>query len=299
MNETKTLVFSLFGADHFVDEFVKGQGFKKGHLVRRTFPDGESYLRYETPLKGCEIIIIDTLNHPDDKIVPLIFAADTAKDLGATKVGLIVPYLAYMRQDARFHPGEAITSISFAKLISKAFDWMITVDPHLHRHPTLDDIYTIPTQVVPAAPLISSWIRANIEKPLLIGPDAESGQWVSQIAEPLKIPYTVLEKVRLGDYDVKVSIPTLADFPNHTPVLVDDIISTGQTMLAAIHHLKALGAKAAVCIGVHPIFAGITTQTLIDAGAMRVVSCNTIPHDSNQVDLSQSLIQAARNYVNI
>lgn len=296
MEENNTLIFSLFGSDHFVSELGISLGIQKIQLVQRQFPDGESYLRYEDTLKGRKIIIVDTLDHPNEKILPLLFAANTAKELGATEVGLIAPYLAYMRQDTRFHSGEAITSAHFAKLISQSFDWMITVDPHLHRYHTLSEIYAIPTQVVPAAPVISSWIEENVKEPLLIGPDGESKQWVSQIAEAINAPFTVLEKVRLGDHDVKVSIPNLGNFPSHVPVLVDDIVSTGQTMIATIGHLKSLGTKPPVCIVVHPIFAGIATQTLIQAGADRVVSCNTILHDSNQLDLSQSLILAVKAF---
>lgn len=296
LKENNTFVFSLFGSNHFVNNITEALKLKKGELIRHQFPDGESYIRYETPLKGKKVVIIDTLDHPDEKILPLIFAAETAKELGATEVGLVAPYLAYMRQDTRFHPGEAITSIYFAKLISQAFDWMVTVDPHLHRHHALSEIYTIPTQVVSAAPIMSSWIEKHVNQAVLIGPDEESKQWVSRIAQDIHIPFTVLEKVRLGDHHVNVSIPALKNFPHHTPVLIDDIVSTGQTMIETIRHLKVMGANPPVCIVVHPIFAGITTQTLIEIGAKQVVSCNTIPHNSNELDLSETLADAIRNF---
>jgi len=297
LKKSSTLIFSLFGSDHFVNELTKVLDFEKIQVICHQFPDGESYLRYESPVLGKKIVIIDTLDRPNEKILPLIFAAETAKDLGATEVGLIAPYLAYMRQDTRFHTGEAITSTYFSKLVSQAFDWMITVDPHLHRYHSLSEIYTIPTQVVTAAPVISSWIHKHIKQPLLIGPDGESKQWVSQIAEAINAPYTVLEKVRLGDHDVKVSIPNMESFPDHIPVLVDDIVSTGQTMIETIRHLRSLETKRPVCVAVHPIFSGITTQTLIEAGAQQIVSCNTIPHNSNQLDLSQSLVHALKNFI--
>jgi ribose-phosphate pyrophosphokinase len=297
LKANNTLIFSLFGSDHIVNEFARKLGHEKGRLTQRQFPDGESYQRYETPVKGKKIIIVDTLNHPNEKILPLIFAAETAKELGAAEIGFVAPYLAYMRQDTRFHSGEAITSRYFAKLISQAFDWMITVDPHLHRYHTLSKIYTIPTEVVSAAPVISSWIHNHIKQPILIGPDGESKQWVSQISEAINAPFTILEKVRLGDHDVKVSIPTMENFPDHVPVLVDDIVSTGQTMIETIRHLKSLKTKQPVCIAVHPIFSGITTQTFIEAGAQKVVSCNTIPHDSNQLDLSKSLMYALKDFI--
>src|SRR6185503_12811188 len=122
-------------------------------------------------------IILCTLADPDAKFLPLIFAAATARELGAARVGLVAPYLAYMRQDRRFNPGEAVTSRYVAKLISGAFDWLVTVDPHLHRYGALGEIYTIPTRAIHAAPLMSDWIRRNVPDPLIVGPDSESEQW--------------------------------------------------------------------------------------------------------------------------
>ena len=102
-----------------------------GKLVVRRFPDGESYFRYETPIDGREVILVASLDRPDEKVLPVIFAAGTAKELGASKVGLVAPYLAYMRQDKRFNPGEAVSSIYFAKVLSSWIDWLVTIDPHL------------------------------------------------------------------------------------------------------------------------------------------------------------------------
>ena len=113
-----------------------------------------------------------------------------------------------MRQDRRFKPGEAITSRQTAELLSNAFDWLVTVDPHLHRYGSLSEIYRIPTHVVHATPLISKWIREHVANPLIIGPDSESEQWVSAVANDAGSPYSVLEKVRRGDRDVEISVKT-------------------------------------------------------------------------------------------
>ena len=110
------------------------------------------------------------------------------------QVGLVAPYLAYMRQDRRFKPGEAVTSREVAQLLSGAFDWLVTVDPHLHRYTSLAEIYRIPTHVTHAAPLISQWIKANVPRALVIGPDSESEQWVSAVASEAGAPFTVLRE---------------------------------------------------------------------------------------------------------
>lgn len=187
-----------------------------GKIAIRQFPDGETYLRYDTPVVGRSVALLCTLDRPDDKILPLLFAAAAARDLQATRVGLIAPYLAYMRQDRRFQPGEAITSNYFARVLSAGIDWLVTVDPHLHRHTSLAEVYSIPARVLHAAPLISEWIRTNVDRPLLIGPDSESEQWVAAVARDAGAPHLVLEKVRHGDRDVEVSVPKVTRVPSRT-----------------------------------------------------------------------------------
>ena len=173
----------------------------------RRFPDEEAYLRINSECGDRDVILLCTLDHPDPKILPLLFLAEAAKQLGARRVGLVAPYLAYMRQDKRFHPREALTSKSFAQLVSKYVDWLVTVDPHLHRYTSLADIYSIPTTVAHSAPAISEWIASNVERPLVVGPDEESRQWVTDVAARAGAPHIVLVKLRSGDRDVEAMLP--------------------------------------------------------------------------------------------
>ena len=115
-----------------------------GAATVRRFADGESYVRILSPVRGRAVAVVATLDRPDDKVLPLVFLAATARDLGAAAVGLVAPYLAYMRQDVRFRAGEGVTSSYFASLLSGAMDWLVTVDPHLHRRSNLGEIYRIP-----------------------------------------------------------------------------------------------------------------------------------------------------------
>lgn len=262
----------------------------------RHFPDGETYLRIESSCANREVILVSSLEHPDSKLLPLIFLSETSRELGAAGVGLVSPYLAYMRQDRRFEEGEAVTSRYFSKIISGYFDWLVTVDPHLHRYHNLNEIYSIPSHIVHAAPIISDWIKQNIEKPFLIGPDVESRQWVSEVAGRANAPYTVLSKIRTGDTSVEVSVPEIGNWKDHTPVLVDDIISSGQTMIETLKHLHGIqGIKKPVCIGVHGIFADGAYQHILDSGASRVVTCNTIKHRSNGIDVSEFIAEGTVN----
>lgn len=281
------LLFNLESDPSLFAELAEELDAELGALEQRTFPDGETYLRIHSDCQDRLVIVLCNLYHPDDKWLKLLFLSDTVRDLGAQKVALITPYLPYMRQDKRFNEGECVTSRPFAKQLSGMVDLLITMDPHLHRYHSLDEIYSIPSKVVAAAPLIAQWIRTQVQSPLLIGPDSESEQWVSQVASLADAPFQVLEKTRFGDRDVSVSAPQLAAYQTHTPVLVDDIISSGHTMLETISHLQQAGLPRAVCIGVHGIFAGEAYAQL--SAVADVVTTQCIAHQSNRISVAQAL----------
>lgn len=291
----KPVILALPENEQFATGLAAKLQAEVGRMTVRRFPDGESYVRIESPVDGRNVALACGLHDPDSKIPALLFAASTARELGAARVGLVAPYLGYMRQDKRFNEGESITSVHFAKLISQYVDWLVTVDPHLHRRKSLDDIYSVPSIVVHAAPLLAQWISANVDSPVLIGPDSESEQWVSEVARGANAPWLVLEKVRRGDRDVSVSIPDITALHGRTPVLVDDIISTARTMMAAVRHLTGQGLAAPVCIGVHAIFSGDAHAELLSAGAARIVTTNTIPNSSNAIDLTPAIADALRS----
>ena len=291
------ILFNLSAADSLANGLWTAAGEEWGVLSHRQFPDGESYVRLLSDVKARDVVMLCTLDRPDSKALALLYAAAAARDGGARSVGLVAPYLAYMRQDKAFHPGEAVTSRSFARLLSEAFDWIVTVDPHLHRFRTLDEIYTIPGFTVAAAAPVGEWIRANVDRPVIIGPDEESGQWVEEIARVAGAPSAVLRKTRRGDYDVSIAADGL-DLPKGaTPVIVDDIASSARTMIEAVEIVRSAGARAPVCVAVHAIFAGNAYEELRAAGAARIVSTNSVKHASNEIDLTPVLAPALRRAV--
>jgi len=287
----KEIVFALPGNEILATHISNFINAESGQMIIRNFPDGETYVRVLSKVKNKKIILVCTLVYPDQKLLPLFFLSKTLKDLGAASITLVAPYLAYMRQDTNFKPGEGITSNYFATLISGFADKLITIDPHLHRYHSMSEIYSIPCTVIHAASLISDYIKDKITDPILIGPDSESEQWVSQIAKAANVPFIILEKTRLGDHEVKISAPDLDRFKGHSPVLVDDIISTAETMIQTIGHLKKSGMKPPVCIAVHGIFTGNSYRDLIQIGAEKIVTTDTIPHESNQLNIGSLIVQ--------
>ncbi len=286
------LVVALPGNERLGREIAGKVGGDFATPELRRFPDEESYVRLDAPCEGRDVVLVATLDRPDLKFLPLRFLADLSRELQARRCLLVAPYLAYMRQDTRFRPGEAVTSRSFAELLSNAVDAIITVDPHLHRYASLSDLYTVPTRIVHAAPLLADWIKDEVSAPLLIGPDSESEQWVADVAERADAPYVVLEKVRHGDRDVEVSVPDVDRWKSRRPVLVDDIISTARTMTETVSHLMRVGLAAPVCVGVHAVFAGDACETLRAAGVERIVTTDTIRHDTNGIGVEGALAVA-------
>lgn len=290
---TQLLIAYLPGNESFAVAVARHLSADVVSLETREFPDGETYLRFCSDVDGRDLALVCTLDHPNAKLVSAYLTAATARELGARRVGLIAPYLGYMRQDTRFKPGEAISSRHVASLLSSVFDWIVTVDPHLHRYRSLEEIYTVPTRTAHAASLLSRWIKENLTNPVIIGPDSESQQWVAAVAAASNAPYTVMEKTRRGDRDVEIRFRDRDPMTGRTPVLVDDIISTGRTMVEAVRTLRNHGLPPATCLAVHGIFAEDAYPALLEAGAS-IVTCNTVPHISNQIDVTSLLSDAVR-----
>jgi len=261
---------------------------RTAQAVVRHFPDGESYVRLMHPVADSEVAVVCGLDHPDPKLVPLLWLAAAVRASGAARVGLVAPYLPYMRQDKTFHDGEIVSARHFAALLSAHFDWLVTVDPHLHRIGSLSEIFSIPAVAVHAGAAVAAWIARTVASPLIVGPDAESRQWVEDVAGRCGARAVVLDKRRLGDREVEIVAPGLRQHTGLTPVLVDDIVSTGGTMLAATRCLREHGYGPPVCVAVHALF---TNKAYADlrAVAADVVSCDTVAHPSNRIALASWL----------
>lgn len=290
------LLFALPG-NEVMTALLRGElNAEEGRLETRQFPDGESYVRFSTNPEGRHVVLVCSLDRPDGKFLRLAFAADAARELGASSVGLIAPYLCYLRQDTRFKPGEAVTSLTFAQMLSERIDWLVTTDPHLHRYASLDEIYRAPAVSVHSAALVSQWIRDNVDRPLLIGPDVESEQWVAKVAEATDAPYRVFSKRRHGDRDVVIELSELRPGGrDRTPVLVDDIVSSARTMTETARLLVARGFPKPVAVAVHGLFAEGAWEELASHTA-QVVTTNSVPHPTNDIDISGVLAAAVHEF---
>ncbi|MEQ1809437.1 MAG: ribose-phosphate diphosphokinase [Terricaulis sp.] len=285
------VILPMPGNEAMARALAKRLDAELGVLDWRRFPDSEAYVRIASEVRGKRVDIVCTLANPDPQMLTLIFAAAAARECGAKSVHLIAPYLAYMRQDKRFNPGEAVSATHFARLLSQSFDSLVTVDPHLHRIDNLAEIFSIPTHVGAAAPLLGEWIAQNVDAPLIIGPDQESEQWAAEVARCAGAPHVVASKQRIADEQVRIELPDLTPWSGRRPVLADDIISSGRTMIEASRLLAARGMAKPYCLAIHAVFAPGAFNNLTQLSE-RMVTTDTITHPSNAISVVDTLARS-------
>lgn len=255
---------------------------------RHRFPDGELKLTLPSRLPRC-VAILRSLHDPNEKLIELWLAARTARALGAADVTLVAPYLAYMRQDCAFAPGEAISQRHIGALLAAVYDRVVTVDPHLHRISSLSEVmpYT-KTVVLSAAPAIGRFLRTRTTRALLLGPDEESRQWVRAAAHAAGLPWDVCRKVRRGDRRVAVTMPDVPLRDRHV-VLVDDMISTGRTLVEAARALMKAGAARVDVAATHALCAEDAVRSLHASGVRRIWTTDSVRHTTNAIRLDTLL----------
>jgi len=263
-------------------------------IQRHRFPDGESKLTLPSELPE-HVLICRSLDFPNEKLLELLLAAKTARDLGATTLTLVAPYLCYMRQDIAFHSGEAVSQPIVGNFLASLFENVITVDPHLHRIQRLEQ--AVPTKnavSLTATLLMAEFLRERFNNPLILAPDSEAEQWVSAVAKPNQWQYDVCKKIRKGDRHVEIALPEII-LEGRAVVIVDDVASSGQTLAVAAKKCLVKKAKHVDVLVSHALFAGDAKQRLKEAGVRNIWSTDSVSHESNIIALSGMLKDAVLN----
>jgi ribose-phosphate pyrophosphokinase len=260
-------------------------------VQRHRFPDGELRLRLPEALPP-RVLMLRGLQQPNEKLIELLLCAPAARELGARELVLLSPYLAYMRQDMAFTPGEVVSQRHVAALLHGLFDAVLTVDPHLHRVRSMEELFPRRRALaLSAAPLLGEWVARQLGRPVLIGPDEEAAQWVQAAAQAQGLEHGMGHKRRLGDREVVLELPPL-ELNGRAVVLLDDVASTGQTLIAAATQALARGAASVDVAVTHALFVGDALAQLHAAGVRHVWSTDAVPHPSNAVSVAPLLAQA-------
>lgn len=257
------------------------------------FPDGE--IRVTVGSAAPTGIVYASLDQPNNKLIAILFAAEALRREGARRLVLVAPYLCYMRQDAAFHSGEAISQRAVGRMLAANFDRVIAVDAHLHRTDDIGAVFPgIEADNLSAMPAIADALAAIDRTTVLAGPDAESRQWVGDLAARLGLDHAVGRKTRRSDRSVEIDFTGQTAVAGRPVLLIDDIVSSGGTLATCASALRAAGATAIDAIVTHALFPPDMAGEFARAGIRSIRSTSSVPHPTNAIPLDGVLAGALR-----
>lgn len=263
------------------------------------FPDGE--IRVTAGRAAPTTILYASLDRPNEKLIALLFAAEALRRGGTKRIVLLAPYLCYMRQDTAFREGEAISQRVIGPLLARYVDRIITVDAHLHRTPDIKTVFPgIVSDNLSAMPAIADALRRAGLDPatIVVGPDAESLPWVSDLAGRLGLAHAVAQKVRRGDRAVEIEFPEPARLAGRPALIVDDIVSSGGTIIACARALAVAGATTVDAVVTHALFPEDLCRDMAAAGIRSIRSTHSVPHSTNAIVLDDLFADALKGELN-
>ncbi len=272
-------------------------GGKYIQLFVRKFPDGEVYIRLPESIEGDISILFSCLgNRPNEGLVETVFALKSLEDYGAEKHILVIPYMPYARQDEVFSFGEVV-SIKILDKIFRTFgvDALVTVDMHLHRFKTINEVFrfkAINTTVVPELARYVAEVYGNDVQ--IVAPDEEAEQWAKIASKEIGSDYIVLEKIRHGDEHVEIS--GLKEVKEKV-LIIDDIISTGTTIAETAKLARQLGAKTIVVACAHALLVGDAEGKIFNSGVVELVASDTINNPYAKVSSTNAIVRGLKEVI--
>jgi ribose-phosphate pyrophosphokinase len=276
------------------EEIAELSGFGKVPVVSRVFPDGELYVRLESSVRDEHVAIVHTTSKPQDSnLMQLAFMANAAKRNGAKKVTAIVPYLAYARQDKIFLEGENISIETIAVMLKAAgIDQLITVN--IHAETALAN-FPFPAKTLTAIPLLAEYfVKKGFKKAFALAPD-KGAMYIAQQAQQILVGEAgSLEKHRDRHTGETTQTAAHLNIKGKAVIILDDIISTGGTIVGAAKILREKGATRIYAACVHGLLVGDAEKRILDSGVEEIVATDSIPSKNSKVTLAPLLSEALK-----
>ena len=259
----------------------------------KIFPDGESKITLQKiPKKSVVLIVQSTYPPVDTNLLQALSIISQVRKI-SSRTYAIIPYMGYARQDKQFLSGEVITMSVVAKMLQSAgAKKVIVVD--IHSNTALNH-FNIPTENISAIPELAKYFKKlNLKNPLVVSPDAGGSSRSKKFASLLKSDFIVLKKHR-DRKTGRVSIQTTkADVQGKDLIIVDDMISTGGSVIKAAQFLKKQKCKRVFVACTHGLLVGDAEKKIRKAGVSRIISTNTIPGNTSKVDVSGILAKSVQ-----
>lgn len=274
-------------------------GFKIGKLLKakvvpldfKRFPDGEAYIRIDGDIQDEHVAVVQSTFPTDPHLIELFLLLDTVKELAASKITAIVPYLAYARQDKRFRPGEAISIKTIIRLIENiGVDELYTIN--IHEEAVLNE-FKMPIINLSAMNAIGIYLKKyDLKDPYIVSPDQGAEFLAKEVAETLRADVSSCFKKRdpiTGEIETEV---VKLNVKGRDTVIIDDIISTGGTIVNAAKMLKAQGARRVFVGATHALLIQNARTRIMQAQVEEIIGTDTVLNEVSKISVASLIADA-------
>ncbi|MDP4099480.1 ribose-phosphate pyrophosphokinase [Paenibacillus sp. P96] len=236
-------------------------GVELGRIKLSRFKSGEVYVHYEESIRNCDVFLVQSLAHPINELfVELLVMIDAAKRASARTINIIIPYYGYARQERKSAPREPISAKMLADVLTTVgASRVVALDLHAAA---IQGFFNIPVDHLTALDLISEYLRTrSIEKPVIVSPDAGRASMAEKLANRMDSPFSIMIKKRPA-HNESVITHVIGDVEGRTPIIIEDLIDTGSTIINVVEGLKEKGAAEAIVCATHGLFSGSALEKL-------------------------------------
>jgi ribose-phosphate pyrophosphokinase len=266
-------------------------GVELGSCKLEDFPDQELRIAVHAEIQGHDVFLLQSTNPPVAKnLLELLLLADACRRSGAARLTAIIPYFGYARQDRRETKGEPVGARLIADLLCTRIARIVTLDLH---NPAIEGFFTIPAEHLSAVPLMAEKLRLEIgEDFILVAADLGAVKLAQRYAELLDLPVAYIHKERLSGHEVTVK-RVIGDVKHRCPILIDDMISTGGTMVSAIEALLDLDCRTPLTVvATHGLLMGKASQQLAALPVAKIILTDSV-HGGNERTLPIERVSVA------
>lgn len=252
------------------------------------FPDGECYTRIDVDSLDDDVVIVQN-TYPNDSLIEMFLIQDAVRRLGARSVTLVIPYFGYARQDRVFKSGEPESAKVMCQHLSLVCDRVITID--IHKEAVLDYFPCRHTDLKAAAVIADYFKGRDID--LVLSPDIGAAGRAKDVGDRMGVPSDHLNKTRLSGTEVRIA-PATFDVKGKNVLIVDDMISTGGTIVTAASALRDAGAESVSVACTHGVFVNNAIERLTGSALSTVLCCNTLENEVSHISVAGLIADALR-----
>ena len=277
------IIFSGSKSILLTKKVVRETNIDIGEREIREFPDSEIYVRILSDVHNETCILIQSITDNSAMIETFLFL-DALRDLGAERIHAILPYLAYSRQDKRFERGEALSAKTVLNIIDDLSDSITVINSHFLNNEGVYNFHGVEINNLDAFPLLVEYFKNRFNNAIIIAPDEGVKEYVSNAAKLFGCEFDYLEKKRIDSNNVEIK-PKNVDVNGKDVVILDDMISTGGTMIEASKSLKSMGARTINIGCVHGVFSKGTE--IFDSICNTLVCTDTIERKESDISVAR------------